>query len=54
LLPRAFAHKLEKQLGCNLFAGLPYRFITMHAKSCYALAHFTGLLFFQLCPKLFC
>jgi len=27
----------RKNLGCNLFAGLPYRFITLHAKSCEAL-----------------
>jgi hypothetical protein len=26
-----------KTRGCNLFAGLPFRFYTLYAKSCYAL-----------------
>jgi hypothetical protein len=51
LPPRAFAHKREKQLGCNLFAVLSFRSITLHAKSCYALVHFTDLLFFPLFPE---
>ncbi|HEY2582599.1 MAG TPA: hypothetical protein VGI43_12375 [Mucilaginibacter sp.] len=37
--------------GCNLFAVLSRRFNTLHAKSCYALAHFIGLLFFLLFPE---
>ena len=34
---QAFAHKPGKTLGCNYFAGLPYRFNTLYAKTCYAL-----------------
>jgi hypothetical protein len=42
-------------LGCNYFAGLPYRFITLYAKTCYALASFTALPVFPgFLPKLFC
>ncbi|HEY4325374.1 MAG TPA: hypothetical protein VGN20_15365 [Mucilaginibacter sp.] len=40
-----------KTAGWNLFAGLPYRFNTLHAKISYALSHFTGLLFFLLFPE---
>jgi len=39
--------------GWNLFAGLPYRFSTRHAKSSYALTHFTGLLFSRIFPEAF-
>jgi hypothetical protein len=34
---KAFAHKADKTSGCNLFAGLPCRQQTLHAKICYAL-----------------
>jgi hypothetical protein len=34
-------HKAEKTAGCNIFAGRPCRFITLYAKICYALSHFT-------------
>ncbi|HEY4324984.1 MAG TPA: hypothetical protein VGN20_13395 [Mucilaginibacter sp.] len=37
--------------GWNLFAGLPYRFNTLHAKISYALGHSTSPLFFQLFPE---
>jgi hypothetical protein len=37
--------------GWNLFAGLSYRFNTLHAKISYALGHLTGLLFFLLFPE---
>ena len=33
----AFALQIRQNLGCNLFASLPYRFTTLHAKSCDAL-----------------
>jgi hypothetical protein len=41
----------EKQLGWNLFAVRPYRFVTLYAKSSYAPTHFTGLLFFRISPE---
>jgi hypothetical protein len=55
-LPRkAFARKPEKQRGWNLFAGLPYRFDTLHAKISYAPRplHQAGC-FSRFLPKLFC
>jgi hypothetical protein len=51
LPPRAFAHNPVKQQGWNLFAGLPYRFNSLHAKISYALSHFTGQLFFRILPE---
>jgi hypothetical protein len=48
---QAFAHNPEKQRGWNLFAGLPYRFKTLYAKSSYAPGHRTGLLFFRIFPE---
>jgi len=39
---KAFAHKADKTTGCNLFAGLPWCFNTLHAKICYASCHYTG------------
>ena len=52
---QAFAAKPGKTLGCNYFAGLPYRFNTLYAKTCYALAHHTALPVFPgFFPKLFC
>jgi len=44
---------LKNSRGWNLFAGLPYRFNTFHAKSSNALTHFTGLLFFRIFPEAF-
>jgi len=37
--------------GWNLFAGLPYRFNTLYAKSSYAPGHFTSLQFFRIFPE---
>jgi len=34
---QAFALQIRQNRGCNLFAGLPCRFETLHAKICYAL-----------------
>jgi len=41
----------RKNSGLRPFAGLPYRFITLYAKSRYALCHFTGQLFFRISPE---
>jgi len=47
-------HNPEKQpLGWNLFADLPCRFSTLHAKSSYAPTHHTGLLFFRIFAEAF-
>jgi len=48
---RALAHKSGKTTGRNLFAGLTFCFITMHAKSCYASCQFTGQPFFRISPE---
>jgi len=44
-------HKAGKTAGCNLFAGLPHRFITQHAKICYALPTSQGQQLFLLSPE---
>jgi len=50
-LRRSSLNKSGKTTGCDLFAGLLRRFITLHAKSRYALCQFTGRLFFRIFPE---
>jgi hypothetical protein len=48
---RAFALQIGQILGCNLFAGLPYRFNTTQAKICYALPRSWPPLFCPISPE---
>jgi hypothetical protein len=42
------AHKPGKTTGCNIFAGLPHCFVTLHAKICYAPCDRAGRQFFRI------
>ncbi|HEY8781248.1 MAG TPA: hypothetical protein VIM16_06520 [Mucilaginibacter sp.] len=50
---QAFTLQIRQNLGCNLFAVLPYRFYTLHAKICYALPPHRPPLFCLISPEAF-
>jgi hypothetical protein len=47
-IAEGFRAQAGKTTGLQSFCGLTCHIHTLHAKSCYALTHFTDLLFFML------